>query len=67
MESDLAETLLQAPEYLQAAINHFIKEHDEEPKPFIWKADSDDIIATIGRGHRMLEQTTSARRIALDL
>ncbi len=35
MESDLAETLLQAPKYLQAAINDFIKEHDEEPKPFI--------------------------------
>jgi hypothetical protein len=24
---------------LQAGINRFIKEHNEEPKPFRWKAD----------------------------
>lgn len=32
---------------LQAAINRFIKEHNEEPRPFVWKADPDDIIAAI--------------------
>src|SRR3546814_3996480 len=26
---------------LQAAINRFIKEHNEDPRPFIWKADPD--------------------------
>jgi len=31
---------------LQAAINRFIAEHNEtEAKPFIWRADPDDIIA----------------------
>lgn len=40
---------------LQAAINRFIKEHYEEPKPFIWKAEPDDIIAAVRRGHQVLE------------
>ncbi|MFS8053032.1 IS630 family transposase [Rhizobium sp. BR 317] len=40
---------------LQAAINRFIKEHNEEPKPFVWKADPDDIIAAVRRGHQVLE------------
>ncbi len=44
---------------LQAAINRFIKEHNEEPKPFIWKADPDDIIAAVRRGHQMLESNHS--------
>jgi hypothetical protein len=29
---------------LQAAINRFIKEHNQEPKPFVWKASPDEII-----------------------
>ena len=40
---------------LQAAINRFIKEHNQEPRPFIWKADPDEIIAAVKRGHQMLE------------
>jgi transposase len=40
---------------LQAAINRFVKEHNTEPKPFIWKADPDEIIAAVKRGHQMLE------------
>ena len=40
---------------LQAAINRFIKENNQEPKPFIWKADPDEIIAAVKRGHQMLE------------
>ncbi|WP_246800686.1 IS630 family transposase [Mesorhizobium amorphae] len=40
---------------LQAAINRFIKEHNEETKPFIWKADPDNIIAAVRRGHQVLE------------
>ena len=39
---------------LQAAINRFLKEHNETPKPFIWKADPDKIIAAVRRGHQML-------------
>jgi hypothetical protein len=40
---------------LQAAINCFVKEHNHEPKPFIWKADPDEIIAAVKRGHQTLE------------
>jgi transposase len=40
---------------LQAAINRFIAEHNREPKPFIWKADPDKIIAARNRGFQTLE------------
>lgn len=41
---------------LQAAINRFIKEHNEkEAKPFTWRADPDEIIAARNRGFQMLE------------
>lgn len=40
---------------LQAAINRFIKEHNQHPRPFVWKADPDEIIAAVKRGHQVLE------------
>jgi transposase len=40
---------------LQAAINRFIAEHNQNPKPFIWRADPDQIIAARARGFQMLE------------
>jgi hypothetical protein len=40
---------------LQATINRFIKEHNQEPRPFIWRADPNEIIAAVKRGHQMLE------------
>ena len=41
---------------LQAAINRFIREYNaDNPGPFIWKANPDDIIATRNRGFQMLE------------
>ncbi len=40
---------------LQAAINRFIDEHNAKPKPFIWRADPDDIIAARARGFQALE------------
>jgi len=41
---------------LQAAINRFIDEHNQtEAKPFIWKADPDEIIAARNRGFQMLD------------
>lgn len=40
---------------LQAAINRFIKEHNENPKPFVWRADPDTIIAARKRGFQALE------------
>lgn len=40
---------------LQAAINRFISEHNGNPKPFVWKADPDEIIAAVRRGRQTLE------------
>lgn len=34
---------------LQAAINRFTAEHNRQPKPFVWKADADKIIAAPAR------------------
>jgi len=40
---------------LQATINRFIRDHNQEPRPFIWRADPDEIIAAVRRGHQTLE------------
>jgi hypothetical protein len=40
---------------LQAAINRFIEETNQMPKPFIWTADPNKIIAAVKRGHQMLD------------
>ncbi len=40
---------------LQAAINRFLEEHNQSPKPFVWRADPDKIIAARNRGFQTLE------------
>ena len=40
---------------LQAAINRFVAETNENPKPFIWTADPDRILAAVKRGHQTLD------------
>jgi transposase len=40
---------------LQAAINRFLAEHNQSPKPFVWRADPDAIIAARARGFQALE------------
>src|SRR5215203_3786661 len=40
---------------LQAAINRSIAEHNTEPKPFVWTADPDRVLAAINRGKQALE------------
>ncbi len=40
---------------LQAAINRFVIEHNNSPKPFVWRADPDEIIAGRNRGFQALE------------
>jgi hypothetical protein len=39
---------------LQTAINRFVVDHNQHPKPFIWTADPDKIIAAATRGHQVL-------------
>ncbi len=40
---------------LQAAINRFVAEHNQSPKPFVWRADPDAIIAARARGFQALK------------
>jgi transposase len=40
---------------LQAAINRFVAETNNDPKPFTWTANPDKIIAAVRRGHQVLD------------
>jgi len=40
---------------LQASINRFLAETNDNPKPFTWIADPDKIIAAVRRGHQVLD------------
>jgi transposase len=40
---------------LQAAINRFLDETNDNPRPFTWTADPDKIIAAVRRGHQLLD------------
>src|SRR5215469_4944075 len=40
---------------LQAATNRFLKETNDHPKPFVWTADPDKIIAAVRRGYQALD------------
>jgi hypothetical protein len=37
---------------LQVAINRFLKETNDHPKPFVWTADPDKIIAAVKRWYQ---------------
>ncbi len=39
---------------LQAAINRFVIDHNQQPKPFVWTANPDKIIAAANRGHQVM-------------
>ena len=40
---------------LQAAINHFVEENNADPKPFVWTADPNRVLAAVKRGKQVLE------------
>jgi hypothetical protein len=40
---------------LQAAINRLVNEANHDPKPFVWTADPDKIIAAVKRGRPVLD------------
>jgi transposase len=40
---------------LQAAINRYLAEHNSRPKPFVWTANPDTIIAAASRGYQVLD------------
>src|ERR1700690_3843977 len=40
---------------LQAAINRFLDQHNQQTKPFTWPADPDKIIAAVRRGPQVLD------------
>ena len=37
---------------LQEAINHFLAAHNRDPKPFVWQADPEAIIAAAKKGYQ---------------
>ena len=39
---------------LQATINRYLTEHNRKPKPFVWTAEPDRIIAKVARGHQAI-------------
>ena len=39
----------------QAAINRFIAETNDKPKPFVWTKSTDAILAAVQRGRQVLE------------
>ena len=40
---------------VQAAINRFIAETNDKPKPFVWTKSADAILAAVQRGRQALE------------
>ena len=52
---DSAHGVFRSAAGLQAAIHRFIAEHNQEPKPFVWRKDPDAIIAAVKRGSQTLE------------
>ena len=38
---------------LQAAINRFIAGTNDDPTPFVWTADTNEMIAAVNRGHQV--------------
>ena len=40
---------------LQTAINRFLAEHNRDPKPSVWRADPNAIIAAAKRGYQALD------------
>ena len=40
---------------LQAAINRYLAEHNQAPRPFVWTAEPEAILAKVKRGHQTLE------------
>jgi|SRR5579862_334035 len=44
---------------LQAAINRFLRDTNDDPKPFTWTADPDKIVAAVKRGHQVLDSIHS--------
>ena len=43
-------------EQLEAAIQEFIDTHNDDPKPFVWTADLNDILPKIMRAHEALDK-----------
>ena len=40
---------------LEAAINRFVAETNDDPKPFVWTADPKRVLAAVKRGKQALE------------
>jgi hypothetical protein len=39
---------------LRVAVNRFLGEYNQKPKPFVWTADPDRIIKNVNRGYQAI-------------
>jgi transposase len=63
----LKHDLFKSVDELKGAIDRFIAEHYEtDAKPFVWRADPDEIIAARNRGFQMLESIHLYGGVRLD-
>ena len=46
---------------LVSALEKYIAQHNQEPKPFIWTAKATDILAKVARAHKKLTRKTTSR------
>ncbi|HUK70594.1 MAG TPA: IS630 family transposase, partial [Streptosporangiaceae bacterium] len=44
---------------LIAAIEEYLKASNDDPKPFVWTANTEDILAKVRRGRATLKETES--------
>ena len=49
---------------LQAAINRYLGETQRKPRPFVWTADPDRIIADVNRGYQAFDSIHSHVRLS---
>ena len=54
LSSFLQQTFRQPPLSVMA-VARFLAEHNQQPKPFVWTKDPDEIIAAVKRGHPALD------------
>jgi hypothetical protein len=55
LEADWKRGVFRGVVDLQATINRFVAQTNQYPKPFIWTADPDKIMAAVRRGHQALD------------
>jgi hypothetical protein len=59
-ENQIRRGVFKSVEQLQASIFHYIEQHNNQPKPFIWTAKATDILEKVKRGKAAMLNWPSA-------